>query len=265
MTRRRQVGRLSLSENFFASGFKIDKHAHSDPLLCMTLAGGCTEIYAGRTHNYGPSGVEYLPVNHEHSLSVDRSGMRSFGVEIAGDWFESMQELAPIKADTVFRDSGGFLSNLVSRAHNEFKHFDELSSLIIEGLALELLGALSRREKATRNRSGRATPPRWVVDAKAVAESHFSESLGLGVVADQLGVHPVQLAREFRKHYRMTVGEYLRQLRVAYVKRQLADTDLSLVEIAIAAGFADQSHMSRTFSRATGLTPGMFRNAVRRG
>jgi AraC family transcriptional regulator len=265
MTKRREVGRLSLSEALFASEFKIDKHAHSNPLLCMTLAGGCTEKYAGRTHNYGPSGIEYLPANHEHSLSVDRSGMRAFSVEIAGDWLETMQELAPIKADAVFRDSGGFLGNLLHRVHNEFRHFDELSSLIIEGLALELLGALSRRAKATRNRSGRAAPPRWVADAKAVAESHFSESLGLGVVADRLGVHPVQLAREFRKHYRMSMGEYLRQLRVAYVKRQLADTELSLVEIAIAAGFADQSHMSRTFSRASGLTPGMFRNAVRRG
>jgi len=265
MTKRRQVGRLSLSEVFFASGFKIDKHAHSNPLLCMTLAGGCTEKYAGRTHNYGPSGIEYLPANQEHSLSVDRSGMRSFGVEVAGDWLETMQELAPIKVDTVFRDSGGFLSNLLSRAHNEFKHFDELSSLIIEGLALELLGALSRREKATKKWSGRATPSHWVADAKAMAESHFSAPLGLGVVADQLGVHPVQLAREFRKHYQMTMGEYLRQLRVAFVKRQLADTELPLVEIAIAAGFADQSHMCRTFSRATGLTPGMFRNAVRRG
>src|SRR3954469_17528159 len=99
MTKRRQVGRLSLSEVFFTFGFKIDKHAHSNPLLCMTLAGGCTEKYAGRTHNYGPSGILYMPANHEHSLSVDRSGTRSFGVEIAGDWLDTMQELAPIKAD----------------------------------------------------------------------------------------------------------------------------------------------------------------------
>jgi AraC-like DNA-binding protein len=45
--------------------------------------------------------------------------------------------------------------------------------------------------------------------------------------------------------------------------RRLADTDQPLAEIALACGFCDQSHLTRTFRRRTGLTPGAWRRAAR--
>jgi len=61
------------------------------------------------------------------------------------------------------------------------------------------------------------------------------------------------------------VGDYVRRLRVDYAAYQLSQTDDPLSEIAAAAGFADQSHFSRTFSGIMGSTPSRYRAMLRRG
>ena len=62
-------------------------------------------------------------------------------------------------------------------------------------------------------------------------------------------VHPVHLAQTFRKFYRCTIGDYVRSLRIEFACRQLAATKMPLSEIALLAGFADQSHFTRTFRK----------------
>ncbi|HET9787346.1 MAG TPA: helix-turn-helix transcriptional regulator, partial [Pyrinomonadaceae bacterium] len=78
-------------------------------------------------------------------------------------------------------------------------------------------------------------------------------------IAHLVGVHPTHLARSFKKHYRTTVGEYLRRLRLDWATRRLSETEDSITEIALAAGFYDQSHFSHLFKQHTGLTPAEFR------
>jgi AraC family transcriptional regulator len=48
-------------------------------------------------------------------------------------------------------------------------------------------------------------------------------------------------------------------LRVDYARRKIANSREPLVEIALSAGFADQTHFTRTFKRVTGMTPMEFR------
>ncbi len=60
-----------------------------------------------------------------------------------------------------------------------------------------------------------------------------------------------------------SVGEYVRRRRLEYVRRKLVDLELPLAQIAIDAGFADQSHLTRIFKRFTGMTPGRYRTFLR--
>jgi AraC family transcriptional regulator len=91
-------------------------------------------------------------------------------------------------------------------------------------------------------------------------EAHFLDDLSLSTIAQAVGVHSVHLSREFRRHYHSSVGEYIRKLRIEYACKQMLNPDLSLAEIASAAGFADQSHFSRTFKRLVGIPPAVFRS-----
>jgi AraC family transcriptional regulator len=87
--------------------------------------------------------------------------------------------------------------------------------------------------------------------------------LKLADIAEAVGVHPVHLAQTFHKSYRCTVGDYVRRLRIESTCRELATSEAPIVEIALAAGFCDQSHFTRTFKRLTGIAPSQYREALR--
>jgi AraC-like DNA-binding protein len=66
------------------------------------------------------------------------------------------------------------------------------------------------------------------------------------------------ILRRFTREVGITPHAYLIQHRVLVVRRALA-AGAPLAEAALAAGFADQPHMTRAFARQTGLTPGRYR------
>ena len=78
-------------------------------------------------------------------------------------------------------------------------------------------------------------------------------------LALDIGVHPVHLARVFRKNFDCTVGEFVRRLRIERACKEIAESSAPISEIALALGFYDQSHFSNTFKRFTGMTPAAYR------
>jgi AraC family transcriptional regulator len=154
----------------------------------------------------------------------------------------------------------GSLPRLALKLYNEFRVMDEVSPLAIEGLSLEIIAEASRRSARI---SGHKKPPRWLELAKEMIHAQRFERLTLNGLAQAVGVHPVYLAREFRRHYRSTVGEYVRRLRIEFACHEIISTRATLVEIATASGFYDQSHFSKTFKRLVGVTPTEFRAAFR--
>jgi AraC family transcriptional regulator len=76
-------------------------------------------------------------------------------------------------------------------------------------------------------------------------------------------VHPVHLAQTFHKTYQCTVGDYVRKLRIEYACHELAASAKPIVDIALAAGFCDQSHFTRTFKRSIGAAPSQYRESLR--
>ena len=143
------------------------------------------------------------------------------------------------------------------KLYREFERPDSISLLAFEGLMIEALSELARL-----NENALVAAPAWLRQAHGLLHDRFSENLALDEIAASVGVHPAHLARSFRRCYGSTVGEYQRRLRVEYASRQLTETRTSILSIALTAGFADQSHFSRTFRNHTGLTPGKFRAAL---
>jgi AraC family transcriptional regulator len=87
---------------------------------------------------------------------------------------------------------------------------------------------------------------------------------GLAQLAADAGVHPVHLARVFRRYRGESVGAYARRLKVQRVFEQLAEGERSLAEIAFDAGFTDQSHLTRVVGKVMGRPPGALRRLLRR-
>jgi AraC family transcriptional regulator len=144
------------------------------------------------------------------------------------------------------------------RLYGEFRQEDDISTLAIEGLILELLaeGARARRT------AGTGTLPVWLKKAREILRDDFSRKRSLGELAAEVGVHPVHLCREFRNHYHTTIGNFVRRRRAEHACALLADLDRPLAQVALECGFADQSHLTAVFKRFIGTTPAEFRSTL---
>ena len=188
-------------------------------------------------------------------------GRRSFVVQPDPARAELLEPFAAL-LDRFDYQQNGFVGSLARRASNELNAGDAVAPFALEGLILELLATAARVRNPNGSRIGRRPPP-WLNEARDLLHARPGQSLRLSEVAEVIGVHPVHLTRTFRIHYGVTVGAYLRNLRLEQAARALADSTSTIADIAAQAGFYDQSHFTRTFKRKFSLTPQEYRRAAR--
>jgi AraC family transcriptional regulator len=159
---------------------------------------------------------------------------------------------------TVHHFHHGGIRQLATRIIDELAHPDSVTPLLVEGLALEMLAMAARLDSV---RVDSVAPP-WLLRVRDLLHEKFAERLDNTEIARMAGVHPVHLARTFRKHYRMSIGSYVRSLRLDWAAARLAASNEQISDIALRAGFADQSHFTRHFRSHTGTTPLRYRRAA---
>jgi PAS domain S-box-containing protein len=90
-------------------------------------------------------------------------------------------------------------------------------------------------------------------------ERHFGEAISPSALARRAGLSSVRFARLIKRIFRLTPNQLILQTRLTAAADQLAETDLSIADIAYACGFYDHSALTRAFRSATKLTPRQFR------
>jgi AraC family transcriptional regulator len=106
-------------------------------------------------------------------------------------------------------------------------------------------------------------PPRWLRDAAAHLDEGWRAGLSVREVADAANVHPVYLARCLRRWFGIGGADLMRRARLKQATKAIADTSQTMAGVAYATGFADEAHLCREFSKATGMTPARFRRLGR--
>ena len=121
----------------------------------------------------------------------------------------------------------------------------------------ESISGTFNRRLTTSPAAAERKPPRGCCESKVSARK-FSEPPSL--MNWQGSRHPSDPPRaRLRQFERCTVGDYVREVRIEYTRQRMLGTSEALVDIALAAGFADQTHFTRSFKRVTGMTPAEFR------
>ena len=244
---------LTLTEAQFAPGSRTPPHTHDAASICLTLTGQGAEIVHGRRILMQPGNVIMRAPQIIHSDEYGAVPLRGLSIELDRKWLETCRHFLSV-FESYRHFPNGAVSALALRIYRESRIKDTVAPVIVEGLMLEMLGHASRSLVKMPVR-----PPGWLLQARDLLHGRFNDPLNLVEIAHLVGVHPTHLARSFKKHYRTTVGEYLRRLRLDWATRRLSETEDSITEIALAAGFYDQSHFSHLFKQHTGLTPAEFR------
>lgn len=90
--------------------------------------------------------------------------------------------------------------------------------------------------------------------ANAIMQAALDDPLPLAEIAQTLGTSPRTLQQQFRLRLNTTPQDHYLQLRLAEARRLVTDTDMPLMDVALASGFTSQSSFARAFRTAYGLS-----------
>lgn len=93
--------------------------------------------------------------------------------------------------------------------------------------------------------------------ARAYLREHWNQGVRLATLSSVAGLTRFELVRRFRDQTGLTPHAFQVNLRVAGARAMLSAGE-PIAQVAAACGFADQPHLTRTFRRAVGVTPGQF-------
>ncbi len=240
-------------ESRYPGSLRMPMHYHPRPYFSYVAGGGIRERDARGEHEYGPGSVHFHPAGDPHAGRMGADGTTCLSVILAG---ELAARLGTPSAARFPRLEGSPAARLARGCHRELRATDSASDLALEALALEPVATLLRapgpRERGT---------PRWLLDVRDHLHAHFLERVRRAELSALADIHEVHLVRAFRRRFGATPGAYVRRLRVDHACRALLDPDVSVAELALAAGFASQAHFTRVFHRLVGTTPAAYRRA----
>ncbi len=196
---------------------------------------------------------EFWELPGEDPLSFNWLWITGTGAEAFGRacGFESDRLVVrPVKADA----AALAVARIMSIYENRFRGTPcEVLSLLYELAAA--CGGVASDER--RGDGGSSVP--LVAKAKAAVEAMLSTAVNVDALARTLGVSRGTLLNAFRREEKTSPVDYIQGRRVARAKELLERTDLPLVKVARAAGFANDKYLMRVFKKAEGVSPGEWR------
>jgi AraC-like DNA-binding protein len=128
-------------------------------------------------------------------------------------------------------------------------------SFILGAHLIQQYGVL---QKAARHSKGGLAP--WQKRrASEILHENMHGRIRLSDVARECGLSTSHFARSFKTSFGISTHQWLLQHRIEHAKELMAQTTMSLLEIAIQSGFNDQPAFTRTFQQFVGVSPGRWR------
>jgi AraC-like DNA-binding protein len=163
--------------------------------------------------------------------------------------------LAMIHEDIVVRNLGEALLPAITQQDTASRLYASHVSLALLARLTELHGIHS----TSFNRSKGGLAPWQERRAKEILMAHLDGCISLEQLSQECRLSRAHFARAFKKSVGMSPLRWLNAKRLEHAQVLLLNTNLSLEQIATSCGFVDSSHFTRSFRRAEGLPPGLWR------
>lgn len=109
-------------------------------------------------------------------------------------------------------------------------------------------------------------PTDWQRNMQTITDyiaAHYAEPLDTSQLAKLIQAATTSFHRKFTQILGVTPNEYITTIRLNAARKLLEETDQLVADIATTVGFYDQSHFTKAFKKARGLTPGAYRRQHR--
>jgi AraC family transcriptional regulator len=251
--RKKQIGPFRIVEKSYSAGAALALHEHETAFVSFLLAGAYIEVSRHEERNCSAGTVIWHPKTEAHADRFHSGGGHVLDLEIDPAWLDDAAwEPKSVARARMF--CGGLPYSLGLRMYRELT----TDSHRTEDVATELLGFFFT---GTFER----LPPSWFNRALEICGDTDQQTLSLATLGRAVGVHPVHVARSFRRFLGYTFGDHLAKIRIRKAFELLLNSKTPIVDVAYACGFADHAHLCRNFKQSTGLTPSAFRSTVQPG
>lgn len=255
---RRRIASFSLSAVSYHPNQVLPRHSHEHGYVSVALRGAYLEQHAVRSWECTVGGTIFHAPGECHQNRFLDNGAHLLVLEIDSEFLRRLAGQG-VETNRPYALTSAYCMQLAARLERMLDLSDPVSALSAEGLCLELLSeALRSYSEACASRSGD-----WLPRVREILQQRYREHLTLSDIAQEVHVHPVHLARAFRKRYTCCIGDFIRRLRVDAACSELLQSDAPIAEIAARTGFTDQSHLTRVMKRHAGISPAGFRRAAR--
>lgn len=235
---------------------RLPEHGHAAPFFTYVLRGSYVER-AGSQARQCERGAVIFHDRESHTNQVGPAGTASFNVELHPELWRELIGWAGVASSVGGRVLRGEVEWAAIRVWREFQQPDTASTLAMEESVVLLCETTCRAHAR-----GEFEPHQRLDRCVAYLDAHPLEPHRLAEVARIAEVHPMHLAKLFRRRFGCSLGEFVRRRRIAWACQQLARHSSTITEIAHEGGFADHAHFTRTFVRLTGCTPTWYRARV---
>jgi len=226
-----------VTEARYAPGMRQARHCHDYSNITIVLAGKIEEATDFGEYCAHAGSVVSKGTGCEHEDRVGGFGAKTLSIRFHGD--------SPLLPGTwSWLDTPDVVRRAL--AVHRAATVDERDRAVVA-----LIGVVAARQPAAR--------PRWIDEVITRIERDYFRPIAFGRIASQAGLHPVYAARAFRMHTGMSMSAYLQGVRLRHARLALSSSRRSIAAIAAECGFADASHLCRTFSRSLDTTPRKYR------
>jgi len=255
--RTREVGAFHVTEAWFPPRALLPPHVHDRAVFGVMLEGSFDHLFTGRMYDCTPDTILTEPAGERHANRMERLGAHVLILQPDPTCAELLHPVRSLLEEIHnIRHPG--VAHLAWRLARELQTTDTAAPLAVEAGALEML-AVASRQVALDHAAGVA--PKWLARARELVEERYRERLQIAEIAREVGIHPAHLARAFRERYREPIAGFMRRRRLEWAAAQLLAGEEPLSAIAHRAGFADQSHFTRSFKAWSRMTPAAYRKA----
>ena len=222
----------------------VARHQHVDAHFVLVLHGEYRS--AAQAGRLGPGALVWNPAGTEHRdhFTTGHGGFLALSLSAGPAAALGLDQGAPRLLGAAAAHTARAMAAMPAAAGAS-----EL--LDLEGLAHEL--CISAGGTAAPDLAHRKVPP-WLRRCMERLLDAPDTALSLAALAAEAGVHPVSLARAFRRHYGMSPGQLQRRTQLNRAAALLKRGE-SAAAVAAACGFADQSHFTRSFRAEYRCTP----------
>jgi AraC family transcriptional regulator len=160
---------------------------------------------------------------------------------------------------TFFDENLQALARLLASSQDEMPGFHLFGDSVVAAIVARIAHLCMTNQPASSRRLGLTR--RQLTQVTEFMHDNLSKSIRLSELASLAELSASQFGRAFKVSTGMTPHKWHLAARIEYAKRMLADRQNSLVEIALEAGFCEQSHFTRAFTAANGISPHAWRRS----